>query len=142
MSKLLLTVKASKMMSVEWRPAILYVYEDKMVFENRGLISKDEAVINYTQVAQIIHHKGIIKSSLEVINTGGAKNIKIEHLDKKLAEEAKNIIEQKSQEAHAGKTTSAQASSLDDLSKLAELKEKGILTEEEFQLKKKQILRL
>ncbi|OGY23707.1 MAG: hypothetical protein A2172_00070 [Candidatus Woykebacteria bacterium RBG_13_40_15] len=53
-------------------------------------------------------------------------------------EEAKKLIEERIGEGSKPKETNF----LDDLSKLAELKEKGILTEEEFQQKKKQILGL
>ena len=53
-------------------------------------------------------------------------------------EEAKKTIEDKiSQDSRP-----TQSNSFSDLEKLAELKEKGIITEEEFQQKKKQILGL
>lgn len=55
---------------------------------------------------------------------------------------AKRMIEQKIQEFHRPSPISNTNSSLDDLEKLASLKEKGIITEEEFQAKKKQILGL
>jgi hypothetical protein len=42
----------------------------------------------------------------------------------------------------SGNKPTAKSSGLDDLEKLAELKEKGIITEEEFNAKKKQILGL
>jgi hypothetical protein len=143
MSKLLLTVTASRLLSNEWRPTVLNIWDDKIVVENRGLISKVEAVINYHQVAQVVHRRGIIQSTLEIVNTGGAENIVIEHLSVELAEKAKNLIEQKVNEIHSGKAAPAETtSSLDELPKLAELKEKGIITEEEFQQKKKQILGL
>jgi len=54
--------------------------------------------------------------------------------------EAKETIEKKMDESHSpgkGKDTS-----LDDLEKLAELKDKGIITEDEFNMKKKSILGL
>ncbi len=53
-------------------------------------------------------------------------------------EEAKLLIE----ERISGSPTSAVASPLDEIEKLAGLKEKGIITEEEFQAKKKQLLGL
>ena len=62
--------------------------------------------------------------------SGGNKNEKFE--------EAKRIIEERiSKDNKPSENTS-----LNDLEKLAELKEKGIITEEEFQQKKKQILGL
>ena len=54
-------------------------------------------------------------------------------------EEIKSLIEKRMAEPE-GKGTSR--SEIDDLEKLAELKEKGIISEEEFNAKKKQILGL
>lgn len=51
-------------------------------------------------------------------------------------EEAKRIIEEKINEK------SGSRSSLDELEKLAELKDKGIITEEEFKHKKKRLLEM
>ena len=53
-------------------------------------------------------------------------------------ESAKNIIEQKIMETKPG--TNNHNSSADDLEKFAQLKEKGVITDEEFKAKKKQIL--
>lgn len=53
-------------------------------------------------------------------------------------EEAKRIIEEKISKD----TIPSESSSLNDLEKLAELKEKGVVTEEEFKRKKEQLLGL
>jgi len=50
-------------------------------------------------------------------------------------EEAKQLIEER-----INSVGQPQSSSLNDLEKLAELKEKGIITEQEFEQKKKQLL--
>ena len=58
-------------------------------------------------------------------------------------EEAKNIIENKISKIKDSKTNnSSNYTNLDELEKLANLKEKGIITEEEFVAKKKQLLGL
>ena len=54
-------------------------------------------------------------------------------------QELKEAIEQKLEELHKPESSS---SHLNDLEKLAELRDKGIITEEEFNAKKKQILGL
>lgn len=51
-------------------------------------------------------------------------------------EELKRIVEEKITQASGGRSNS----SLDELEKLANLKDKGIITEEEFQQKKKHLL--
>ncbi|HRH23134.1 MAG TPA: SHOCT domain-containing protein [Candidatus Magasanikbacteria bacterium] len=51
--------------------------------------------------------------------------------------EAKSLIEQR---IHTANSVSTTHSNLDELEKLARLKEKGIISEKEFQAKKKQLL--
>jgi hypothetical protein len=57
-------------------------------------------------------------------------------------EKAKSIIEQKIISANSTSPASSNNNDLDQLEKLASLKEKGIISEEEFQAKKKMILGL
>jgi len=59
--------------------------------------------------------------------------------DNKKFEEAKTLIEERLSSTGG---TQKQSSNLDELDKLAKLKEKGIITEEEFNAKKKQLLGL
>lgn len=79
----------------DWRPDTLSLYEDKMVYVNRGLIASNEATIPYGQVAQVNLHKGLMRATLEVINTGGAKNVTLQNLAKAEAQEAQGLIEER-----------------------------------------------
>lgn len=83
-----------------FRPNTLFIFDDHMVYENRGLIAKDEATIPYSQVAQVNLHKGLASASLTLVNTGGAANIELGNLNKKVAEQAKDLIQQKIRETH------------------------------------------
>ena len=87
-----------------FRPNTLFIFDDHMVYENRGLIAKDEATIPYSQVAQVNLHKGIASASLTLVNTGGAANITLDNLWKYAAEEAKELIQQKVRGAQANPT--------------------------------------
>jgi hypothetical protein len=64
------------------------------------------------------------------------------HIIEQLAELKTAIIEQKKKWLAKKNNTASLGSNLDELEKLATLKDKGIITEEEFQKKKKQILGL
>jgi len=55
-------------------------------------------------------------------------------------EEAKKLIEERMAQIRQG--TNTESSNLNELEKLAELRDKGIITEAEFQQKKKQLLGL
>ena len=142
MGKLLLTVQASGLRSIELRPPKLFIYEDRMVFEDRGILSRKEATLNYPQVAQVNIRKGLRHTTLEVVNTGGDQNIKLEHVKNNLALEAKTLIDSRIQELHSSKAnpTNESQDPLEQLSKLGELKEKGIISQEEFDKKKADLL--
>ena len=141
MSKLLLKVKADALRSIELIPAILEIYDDKIIFRDKGLLSRKESTISYKQVSQVSINKGLIHSTLEVINTGGYKNIKLEHIGNKLDLEAKELIENFVHIVHT--SDFSLASNNDPLKKLEELKillEKGFINEKEFNAKRKEIL--
>ena len=76
----------------------------------------------------------MIHESLRII-TAGSKYV-VRRLPKAKAKEAKETI------LRLLSSPSPSNSGVDDLEKLSELKEKGVITEEEFQQKKKQILGL
>ncbi|OGY27729.1 MAG: hypothetical protein A2Z42_02675 [Candidatus Woykebacteria bacterium RBG_19FT_COMBO_43_10] len=142
MSDLLLTVQASGIRSVELRPSKLFIYNDRMVFEDKGLISRKESTISYSQVAQVNIRRGLLHTTLEVVNTGGAQNIKLEHVGNDTALKAKTLIDSKIQELHSSKTHTSNESQnpLEQLKKLGELQEKGVITKEEFEKKKSDLL--
>ncbi|MDM8000698.1 MAG: SHOCT domain-containing protein [Dehalococcoidia bacterium] len=60
----------------------------------------------------------------------------------KAFEAFREMLEAKMTRVPAGKATTPAASDLDQLEKLASLRDRGIITEEEFNLKKKQLLGL
>lgn len=143
MSKLLLNVKATRLRSLELIPAFLEIYDDKIVFRDKGLLSRKESTISYKQVSQVSINKGLVHSTLEVINTGGFKNIKLEHVNNKLAVEAKRLIEQYVHEAHTGTSmpdTTLTSDSVERLAKLKELLSQNLITKEEFEEKRKEII--
>jgi len=79
----------------DFRPDTLSLFEDRMVYENKGLIASNESTIPYGQVAQVNLHKGLMRSTLELVNTGGAQNIKVQNIPNAEAQQAKALIEQK-----------------------------------------------
>lgn len=70
---------------------------------------------------------------------GSSDKITITAIDKKVGQEIVNKIKELQLSTEPSNTSSG---TIADLEKLAELKEKGIITEEEFNAKKKQILGL
>src|SRR5258706_6822106 len=118
----------------------LIVYEDKVSIEMSVLGSHNENSLPYSQITGCE-----VKTTMAEIPllSKGAATVKIYGLgDQKLeaslvilkdAKKAKELIDQR-----IGKSNSS--SSVDDLEKLAILKDKGIITQAEFDTKKKQLL--
>ncbi len=96
MSHLLLTIEASKVMNRAVFAHKLFVYDNKLVYRARTyLIRVTEVTISYNHVAQVYLVRGIYFASLEIINTGGTKDIVIKYIPAKQALHAKRIIDAK-----------------------------------------------
>ncbi len=117
-----------------------------------------EVTISYNHVAQVYLTKGIIFATLEIINTGGTKDIIIKFVPKKKAEQAKRIIDSKihnlkenpfSKEKSQNTTISTKRPSSPELeldsvelalSRLEELLVRNRISKKEYEKKRKSIL--
>lgn len=92
----LLEIEASRTMNKTMFHHKLHIYENKMVYRAREkFIRVIEITISYNHVAQVYLTKGIYFATLEIINTGGVKDIIIKYVPKSKAEQAKRIIDSK-----------------------------------------------
>jgi Short C-terminal domain/Bacterial PH domain len=160
MSELIIKVQSNMVLAADLRPSVLYIYDDRIAyFSNIGVTGGQETYINYDQIAQVNQLRGFIESSLEIINTGGQQSVTIEHLTNNEAQRAKETIEQRANLARTGGGTnvptpptpteselnigysdSITQGGVELLEDLAKLRDQGILTENEFEQKKRQIL--
>lgn len=116
-----------------------------------GMLRGDKTIPYSSIVAVQLKKAGMVAGYIQFTLMGGSEakggifqstfdensvNFHNRHKNNEKFEELKNIVEEKMGFNHAQSKTS----SLDELEKLATLKEKGIITEEEFQQKKKQLL--
>ena len=105
------------------------VYSNRLEFKNGA---KHES-IPLNQIAGV--ELGIIgKDTVIVETTGGAKYTIVSPKKKELREAIYNAISTKTNQPIASNSVA------DELGKLAELKEKGVITQEEFDSKKRQLL--
>jgi hypothetical protein len=145
MSKLLITVKSDPLRKFEVIPKELQIYDDKIVFRDKGMLSHKESTILYPQVSQVVLNQGLVHSTLEIVNTGGFKNIKIEHIKKDLAMTAKESIEEIMRFMHSGGAhPQPQVASADPKAKLKQLKEmldEDLITQEEYEQKRAALLK-
>jgi len=115
-----------------------------------GMLRGDKTIPYSSIIAVQLKKAGLVAGYLQLTLKGGSEaksglfqsttdenTVNFHSGKNKDFEEAKCLIEERISDISAPKN-----SSLSELEKLAELKEKGIITEEEFNAKKKQILGL
>jgi hypothetical protein len=141
--KIIMKLKGSKLLSNTWNQE-LDIREDGVYGEILVVGKRTQMLIAYENIAGVNVNRGVLTSTITIINKGGSQNITIKALNKEEAEEAKNLIQSKVLEASKSKQPNhiQQSSPADEIKKLSNLKSKGIITEDEFQAKKKQLLGL
>jgi hypothetical protein len=118
-------------------------------FWTRVVIGVSEKVIPVSQISSIeFRPPGLLRSGIIRFHFPGAGE-GIDELNERTVlfsagemEEFKAIKEEIERRMALAKTTPRASSNLDELEKLASLRDKGIITEEEFQAKKRQLLGL
>jgi len=140
---------------------LLEVYEDKVVITPKGFIGlmnkglKGSKTIPLSSISAIQFKKpGFTAGYIQFTIPGGNESqggvfsanydentVTFYHSQDELALEIKDYIERKIQESHAQDVIPSTTNLSDELQKLAELKEKGFLTDEEFQSAKTRLLR-
>ena len=142
----------------------LYVYEDRVVITREGLISflavghDDKKTIPMNDITNVQFRKGtsVLNGFVHFGIRGKDESIKntfyagqdentvmIRKKDNDKGEQIKDFIDKKIIERGTGKTTVVlENSAVDEILKLKQLLDAGILTQEEFDMKKKQLLGL
>lgn len=111
----------------------LIISNKRLVVWGRGIFSKDVETFDYDKIANVQGHQGILLGDIE-INVFGAKERFTSMVKTDVPIAVKMITE------HMTKTKTSSNTGYNELEKLAELKEKGIITQKEFEMKKKKIL--
>lgn len=140
----------------------LNVYEDKVVIVRKGVISfmthglKGDKTIFYSNITSVQFKKGGLQNGYIQFSVKGGKEstgglIAAEFDENSLlihrsmndkAEQIVEFINKKLSEVNSGGTVVQALSSADELKKFKDLLDSGIITQEEFDAKKKQLLGL
>ena len=134
-------------------PATFFVTSQRLIVRNPSMMGmrEDFSSVNYDKISSLNVKKGFFSSTLKIRAEGFAGDI--DAIDKKKAEKIMSYIEEKMNQATTSAaqsrtdttttiTSNPQSSSAaDELSKLARLKEQGILSEAEFNQMKQEILK-
>ena len=134
-----------------WFPNELDIHEDRIEEKvlPRSLTAlmgrHDRLIIRYEQIAAVGLHTGLLWSTLTVESTGG-HTVVVKALPKREAAAARQLLEERlaahRAEQQQQRSVRAPASTADELSKLAALRDSGALSDEEFASAKKQLLGL
>ena len=136
-------------------PATLFVTSKRLIYRNPSMFGLHEniSVVNYDRITSMNIEKGVFSSTLKIKAEGFAGDM--EAIDKKKAESILSYIKERiDQTTHVvidsradspstttTTTTSDALSAVEELAKLAKLKEQGVLSEAEFNQMKQEILK-
>jgi hypothetical protein len=130
-------------------PATLFVTSQRLIFRNPSMMGMREhfSSVNYDKISSLDIEKGIFSSTLKIRAEGFAGDV--DAIDKEKAEKILLYIQEKMDEVTTSAmhsqpdihTSNPQLSAADELTKIARLKEQGILSEAEFNQMKQEILR-
>src|SRR5215212_12088727 len=130
-------------------PETLFVTSQRLIFRNPSMMGMREhfSSVNFDKISSLNVKKGFFSSTLKIRAEGFAGDV--DAIDKEKAEKILLYIQEKMDESttsamHSQRdthTSNLQLSAADELTKIARLKEQGILSEAEFNQMKQEILR-
>jgi hypothetical protein len=124
---------------------LLVATNNRLFFVNKGIFSLKVEDFPYDKITTIQYESGILLGKITIYTSGNKAVIDntAKGPSKTFSEWLRNRINNKSTTAPVqtiSPAPSTESSAIDQIKKLAELKDAGVLTEEEFTAKKKQLL--
>jgi len=119
----------------------LVATDSRLIWVNKSMFSTNSEVLYYKKVSHIEYKGGLMSGSIKL--TVGKKIYEFGDMPKERAKMFVTYVNEQinnPQSKKVNETTTKPNNTYDDLEKLAKLKDQGIITEEEFNKKKKQIL--
>lgn len=123
----------------------LVATDSRLIYASKFMLSTKSEVFYYSKISHIEYKGGLLTGAIKL--TIGRKVYEFDNLTKDVAKRIVNYVNDQinnptpKKQADSGTMENAKSGdSYAELEKLAKLKEQGIITEEEFTQKKKQIL--
>jgi hypothetical protein len=123
----------------------LVATDSRLIYASKFMLSTKTEVFYYNKINHIEYKGGLLTGAIKL--TIGRKVYEFDNLTKDIAKRLVNYVNEqinnpapKKQADSGTKENAKSGDSYAELEKLAKLKEQGIITEEEFTQKKKQIL--
>jgi hypothetical protein len=118
------------------------LYEHEVEVARAGILRRSTQRVRYEQIAQVAVNRGLLSTTLTIESTGG-DTMSVEGMSRITAEEARAAIQERVEIARVtarGTESTGAPPIATQIRELAELKKAGIITEEEFQTKKRDLL--
>jgi len=131
-------------------PKSLKIFTDYVVFRKRAWFNVEEVTVTTSNIVQVHLRKGILFSTLVVMNSSGSDVAEIKHIWNPKAIKAKQILDQKLYQIHTTgfvkkEFENAPHAQLDNfektLGRLKELLQRGKITQKEFDEKRQGMLK-
>ena len=117
----------------------------RVVFVDKGIFSSEVAEIPYASIESISYSTGVMRGGLK-ISARGTTSLQVENVPPKESAKAFADVVRPHLTAHlnsfSGAPVSSQVSYLDEIRKLGDLLQMGLITQEEFDATKSQLLGL
>ena len=120
-------------------PSRILVYENEIEVRTLRPPRRSVQRVRYEQIAQVFVNRGIVYAEL-VIETRGGGTLSLAGMSKPNAEAARALIRERLDAASTGAAGVSYSGAPEQIRKLAELRDAGILSAEEFETKKKDLL--
>ena len=150
MSNLLLEVKTNLMRAHTIFGSTLRIYDDYLTLRRRKWFNVEEVTMTTSNVVQVNLVAGVFFSTIQIVNSSGAQDVRIHHVWKPSAKKAKAILDQKlQQELVAGiderefrqPTQTYLGDYEKSLNRMRELVRKGKMTESEYERRRQRMLK-
>jgi hypothetical protein len=117
----------------------LLVFQDRIEFRKFGWIHKDFKVLRMSDIRSTSLHKGVVAATL-VVTGGGGTTIVVNGVPNDGSADLVALIENVRSAAQDDEPPTSSESLPQLIQELADLRDTGALTEEEFQAKKSELL--
>ncbi len=124
---------------------VLAATDQRVIFAGKLLFTSIIKDVPYSKLSSVLYESGLVHSKVKLEFSGGKMEVK--QIEKKYGKELVDIVKaqldkkEETPSTSVGNSASMVADGLyEKLNKLAELKERGILTDEEFVAEKKKLL--
>jgi hypothetical protein len=119
---------------------IMVATDRRLIFIDKGIVGLKTEDFAYDKISSIQMKTGMVFGEIEIDAAGNRS--KIQNMDKTVARELADWIRNRIQTRATSPSAPASADPIEQIARLAKLKDAGAITEEEFAAKKKQLLGL